>query len=1139
MNNPLVLLRTHQVTLNGRRNQYVVALAPAENPGLHELIDRVAALTQRAREYFQQHAGNGQPLELSIVIEHVNQVRLVQVFGHQFGIRQTFTSVEQIQQMMPQALWNAFENLAQSAGDIELHQLLFYLRYDNMAMHVYGRVKGYIKRAIANPQVGGLAPYASTSEQLCAYQAIIKHLMGSAEARALWTGSFDWFTQVFGSSRIHEQNLFMKRLIDLSTGLRNALQFDEWNVAIGPNSSCMAFVKQQPQYQIVVYNQNTRQLYDHCRGALCIEADKHSTIILSLTLGHVHLVKFPHKYFTHGYNTFYCYKCLTFKPTPHACVRSLTCNKCFNKFIDAEHFDRHQQYGQKIARCEACLRRFYNQQCLDSHKCDAAKRLVCTVCGRVEQTTPHMCDEYTCATCNKRVVYPHKCYLTKFEAPEQIEPAKAGEHYYAFDFESMFTPLEDGGNLHTVNLVVVRQCFTELRWVFQTLDEFYTWLMTLTSLSTFFAHNLKGYDGRLMFEYLFDKHVPPQECVWNGAKLMQMTYGRITFQDTLLHFPNTLEQLPKVFGLDPARFKKGFFPYKFNVAENQDYVGPIPDADYFDPGNMARQKRAEFERWYVEQAGVVYDFHQELVDYCISDTDLLCKAIEAYMIQQMATSDLNPWESMTIASYAMTMYRTYYMPENTIAVLTNTQDKEIRLAMHGGRTDSRRLLREWSDEEVNNGYYARYQDVQSLYPTVQFYDPMPVGHTEKIVWAEDAQPSTEQVRAIFGFVCVDIHPTRYLHHPVLVEIDPDTDRLVAALKPLRRVVIPTPELNLALDNGYLITRVHYSYHFEQSTELFKDYFRVFIKAKLEASGVPSYIQTDEQWLEFQRYHRDELGIELERDKMVSNSGRKTGAKLLCNSLWGKFGERNHNSVWKMFRTGDQDDKVLEMENNWLEGFIDVNYHRYTRDGNAVGMVYSRCINPENENSNDVFNAKRRGKRNIAIAAMVTSHARCRLWTELNKLGNRVLYHDTDSIIYENSPFEYNISEGKYLGEWEDECDGCPIVAFTSTGPKCYSYKKRKPDGSLACDTKVKGFTLNSNTADLINYESMRALVTGEEEQIVSQCLSFQYDMQHGTMVTQNVAKVFRKTYEKGYVEPDSFIVRPFGWEMFSEYGDAA
>ena len=65
---------------------------------------------------------------------------------------------------------------------------------------------------------------------------------------------------------------------------------------------------------------------------------------------------------------------------------------------------------------------------------------------------------------------------------------------------------------------------------------------------------------------------------------------------------------------------------------------------------------------------------------------------------------------------------------------------------------------------------------------------------------------------------------------------------------------------------------------------------------------------------------------------------------------------------------------------------------------------------------------------------------------MNKLGDGVLYHDTDSIIYSVKDSDQYISPlGEYLGELTDElsckqigCKGCPghwIEEFISCGPK--------------------------------------------------------------------------------------------------------
>ena len=73
--------------------------------------------------------------------------------------------------------------------------------------------------------------------------------------------------------------------------------------------------------------------------------------------------------------------------------------------------------------------------------------------------------------------------------------------------------------------------------------------------------------------------------------------------------------------------------------------------------------------------------------------------------------------------------------------------------------------------------------------------------------------------------------------------------------------------------------------------------------------------------------------------------------------------------------------------------------------------------------------------NPVIAAFVTAHARLKLYSYIERLGARVLYFDTDSVIYIERQGEWNPEMGDYLGDMTDELDGGEITEFVSGGPK--------------------------------------------------------------------------------------------------------
>ena len=97
------------------------------------------------------------------------------------------------------------------------------------------------------------------------------------------------------------------------------------------------------------------------------------------------------------------------------------------------------------------------------------------------------------------------------------------------------------------------------------------------------------------------------------------------------------------------------------------------------------------------------------------------------------------------------------------------------------------------------------------------------------------------------------------------------------------------------------------------------------------------------------------------------------------------------------------------------------------------------------------------KTNVVVATFTTAHARLKLYSVLERLQGRVLYFDTDSVIFTSQPGEWIPPLGDYLGELTNELDDDDyITTFASGGPKNYTYQTK--NGITVC--KVRGFTLN-------------------------------------------------------------------------------
>ena len=131
---------------------------------------------------------------------------------------------------------------------------------------------------------------------------------------------------------------------------------------------------------------------------------------------------------------------------------------------------------------------------------------------------------------------------------------------------------------------------------------------------------------------------------------MQVTFDGIRFIDSLSLFHMPLSAFPKTFCL--MELKKGYFPHLFDMLQNQEYVGPIPNKQYYMPEIMSVSGRKDFEQWHEKQVAkkVEFDFHKELTEYCESEVKLLKEGCLTFKQLFEKQSEFNPFDHMTIAS---------------------------------------------------------------------------------------------------------------------------------------------------------------------------------------------------------------------------------------------------------------------------------------------------------------------------------------------------------------------------------------------------------------------------------------------------------------------------------------------------------
>jgi hypothetical protein len=175
---------------------------------------------------------------------------------------------------------------------------------------------------------------------------------------------------------------------------------------------------------------------------------------------------------------------------------------------------------------------------------------------------------------------------------------------------------------------------------------------------------------QFILNYLVHTTCVKPSVILNGTKILCLEICGIKFINSYNSLTCALAKLPAAFGL--TELKKGYFPHFFNTEQNQNYVGPYPAAHYYNPDDMFVSNCKAFYTWYDQQKDKTFNFHQEFLNYCISDVDNLRRCCSQFKSTLYTLIRIHPFQELiTFASTANLAYRRGFMPSDTIAIIPN------------------------------------------------------------------------------------------------------------------------------------------------------------------------------------------------------------------------------------------------------------------------------------------------------------------------------------------------------------------------------------------------------------------------------------------------------------------------------------
>jgi hypothetical protein len=195
------------------------------------------------------------------------------------------------------------------------------------------------------------------------------------------------------------------------------------------------------------------------------------------------------------------------------------------------------------------------------------------------------------------------------------------------------------------------------------------------------------------------------------------------------------------------------------------------------------------------------------------------------------------------------------------------------------------------------------------------------------------------------------------------------------------------------------------------------------------------------------------------------------AKQCANSLWGRFAMRPDRNQVEIVRKVSRLTELLNTRSIDVLSVLELNEETV-----RVSYRYKKRMEKEDENSN------------IIAAIYTTAYGRTELLKYMRAVEqsdpkgdpySKLLYNDTDSVIFVCRKGHIPIQAGRFLGEMEDEYPDKTIEEFICGGNKNYGMKVVDAKGKVETLQKVRGITFNSEASKALSYEVMKKMVLAQ------------------------------------------------------------
>jgi len=567
---------------------------------------------------------------------------------------------------------------------------------------------------------------------------------------------------------------------------------------------------------------------------------------------------------------------------------------------------------------------------------------------------------------------------------------------------------------------------------------------------TVYAHNLSEFDGVLLLKHLF-KFGKAKPLLHNGKlfsitlklNLKGHTTKTIIFKDSYLMLPYSLRELCNSFKIKNS---KGYFPILLN---DINYKGVLPNFEFFK--SISISQYLNLKNQYTNK---IWNFKKEAIKYCELDCVSLHEILTKFSNLIFNEFKQDPIKSLSLPALAMRIWKTSFMPKDSVYQLTGQPQELITRSYTGGAVDV------YIPKNKNNEILYDY-DVNSLYPSVMKNNLMPVGKPVPFEGnIRDVEPGA------FGFFFCEITTPDYLEHPIL-------QRRIKTANGIRTIAglgswsgwIFSEEMDNAIKYGYQFNIIK-GYQFDKA-DIFSKYIDYLYNIRLQ------YPKGDAMNLT---------------------------AKLLMNSLYGKFGMKTEYTKIEVLENNQQ------LLNKYIDKFgTDINDIIHLDDKIILVLKINKFKPSDIKEAlprSDSDNFSHQVDVNVAIASAITAYARIKMSTFKNNPDFTLYNSDTDNIVINKQLPEHLI--GKELGQMKLEHI---IKKAVFLAPKVYGLIEDNGNEII----KAKGLTKDSIKS--IKVTDLELLLKKDSSRLFTQDKSFK-NLFNSNISVLNTAYTLKSTSSK-------------------------